>query len=441
MRRHPSERQRLFPFRERSERRDRYFKRAIFALTVLVIVAMLAGSPAGRYAVGSLADRAREAAYHQLGLVPSDEEIDAARQRVRERTIAQTRRSLVNFYDHETTPEMRHLFDVAGMNPETGLVATGRPSNGFLLSSRVFEPDDHGRSYRLRPRVRSIWLRQITLRNGPFGLFLVPDTPEVRTAAAAVGAIVDEPSKQTTNSWGLRGPEPDPSATVRGIILGDSFMQGMFNGDDDTPPLSLERYLCDAWQVPVSILNTGHIGYAPEQYYFTLREYGERFPPHFVIVSVCPNDFGEEMDVLQGRGGDWDEARLWLGRIVQWCRSRNVPCLLVPVPCFPQILGVRRDAHYPARISHLWEGSSLHYCDPLNAFVDEHLRLAREARRRGEPSGSSRLYNLHIADNHFSPLGAALWAREVGRRVTLLVNPPEKGTEDPSPALPSPDAR
>ena len=64
-------------------------------------------------------------------------------------------------------------------------------------------------------RVESIG-RQVTLHGGPFGLFLVRDTPEVRAAAAGAGAIVDEPSAQTTNSWGLRGPEPDPKAQARG---------------------------------------------------------------------------------------------------------------------------------------------------------------------------------------------------------------------------------
>ena len=30
-----------------------------------------------------------------------------------------------------------------------------------------------------------------------------------------------ETSRQTTNSWGLRGPEPDRNAPLRGIVLGD----------------------------------------------------------------------------------------------------------------------------------------------------------------------------------------------------------------------------
>ena len=40
--------------------------------------------------------------------------------------------------------------------------------------------------------------------------------------------IVDG-STQTTNSWGLRGPEPDMRAAWRGIVLGDSYMQGLLS--------------------------------------------------------------------------------------------------------------------------------------------------------------------------------------------------------------------
>ena len=45
----------------------------------------------------------------------------------------------------------------------------------------------------------------------------------------------------------------------------------------------------------VSILNTGHLGYSPEQYYYSLVEYADRFRPHFVVVSVFSNDFAGDM--------------------------------------------------------------------------------------------------------------------------------------------------
>jgi hypothetical protein len=251
-------------------------------------------------------------------------------------------------------------------------------------------------------------------------MFQVLDTSKHRAAAVAAGAIVDEGSIQNTNSWGLRGPEPDLSAPVRGIVLGDSFMQGMFNGDNDTPPLYLERYLRSAWKVPVLILNTGHIGYSPEQYYYALREYGDRVRPQFVVVSVCPNDFGDGDAVLQGKGDWFPEARYWLEQIWLWCTAREVSYLLVPVPTHVQIESRRTDPYYPAEVGHIFGGYTTRYCDPLNEFLDEHMRLDALAWKAGDVSRRSKLFNRTIDDNHFSPQGAALWAEIVGRRLVRI---------------------
>jgi hypothetical protein len=266
-------------------------------------------------------------------------------------------------------------------------------------------------------------------------LFQVLDTPEHRAAAARAGAIVDVGSVQTTNSWGLRGPEPDLSAPFRGVVLGDSFMQGMFNGEEDTPPIQLQRYLRAKWNTPVSILNTGHIGYSPEQYYCTLREYGERMRPRFVVVSVCPNDFGNGVAVLEGRGDWFGEAEYWLDQIQHWCNSHNAVCVLVPVPTRGQIETVRRDHFYPAPICKIFSRGSSRYCDPLNEFIDEHLRLARIDANEGRGGARSQLYNRTINDDHFSPRGAALWAEIVGRRLTRILElfSPESDNRRPAP--------
>jgi hypothetical protein len=79
-------------------------------------------------------------------------------------------------------------------------------------------------------------------------------------------------------------------------------MHGMFIGNDDTPPECLWRDLEKRCQTKVSILNTGHLGYSPEQYYYTLIGFAERFAPHFAIVSICENDFGNPFEVLNGQG-------------------------------------------------------------------------------------------------------------------------------------------
>ena len=131
-------------------------------------------------------------------------------------------------------------------------------------------------------------------------MFLVPDEPEVTKPARRAGGTVVPQSLQTTNSWGCRGPEPDPTAPVRVLVLGDSMMQGALVGDSDTPPAKLESHLGQALETRVSVLNTGHIGYSLEQYDQTLRALGDRFEPHFVVISVCENDFGDLNDPAAG---------------------------------------------------------------------------------------------------------------------------------------------
>lgn len=414
-------RQLVLPFLERSDRRRRVFKLTIVAMAVLLGAAMIALSKPARYNLALSARRAcDEFARRLFGLEPERAAIEAEMRMRRERAIERTQVNLSDYYA-SAPEEMRELFRTAGMDPEHGLIRYGRGDEAFLLSPQVFDLDAHGRAYRLRPNTGSVWLRQITLRGGPFGLFQVPDTPRHRAAAAKAGAIVDEKSRQTTNSWGLRGPEPDTSVPIRGLVLGDSFMQGMFNGDDDTPPIRLERQLRAQLNQAVAVLNTGHIGYSPEQYYFTLLEYGDRFRPRFVVCSVCPNDFGRGNEVVRGAADSYTEAAYWLGLIQTWCVGHNATFVLVPVPPKFQVESVSRKDRYPAPLCASFPRSSTLYCDPFNDFIDEHLRLLAESDRRGHRTQHSALYNYEIADDHFSPAGAELWAKVVARRVVRLL--------------------
>jgi len=408
------------PLRQRSQRRRRLFKQLIVASTILMSVAIVAASRTGRHHARLWSIHARDEALRRLvGLEPDRTQIDAEWALRRERGIDEVRRSLTDFYNSTDDP-MRELFRVAGMDPDHALIRYGRGDQAFVISSQVFDPDSNGRSYRFKPSLRSVWLRQITIRNGPFSMFQVPDTHRHREAAGRAGGIVDEVSVQTTNSWGLRGPEPDLSADVRGIVLGDSFMQAMFNGDDDTPSLHLQRQLADAWKLRVSVLNTGHIGYSPEQYYYSLVEYGEKFRPQFVVVSVCPNDLGDGGSVMSGQA-DWlSEADYWITQIRAWCLSRNVACLVVGVPIYTQVEAVRRDDLYPALLARTHHASSTHYLFPLDEFIDEHLKLVRYVTEHNLPRDQSLLYNRPIHDDHFSPRGAELWGRIVGRRLIRI---------------------
>ncbi len=308
------------------------------------------------------------------------------------------------------------------MAPDDALFRWANYDWTVVLSSQVFEPDATGRAYRMRPNRRAFWSRNHALPDGLASFFFLPDTPEVREAMADAHELAMPESFQTTNSWGCRGPEPDLAAQVRGLVLGDSFMQGLFVSDERTPPECLARALREEWKVSVSLLNTGHIGYSPEQYYQTLVEYCDRFAPHFVIQSVCPNDFGDALEVLQGKA-DWEEARYWLGKIHQFCQTRQIPCLLVPAPFESQVVGPGNQGHYPGQLCQYFEGTVPFYLNPVEAFTEENLRLVKEATRRGKRFATSPLFNGHLDDGHFSNRGSELWAKLVAHRLTLVVDP------------------
>ncbi len=248
----------------------------------------------------------------------------------------------------------------------------------------------------------------------------MPDTPKIREALRSPDFDVIERSSQTTNSWGLRGAEPDLSAPLRGIVLGDSYMQGIFVADDETPPECLRRDLEDRLKTRVEVLNTGHLGYSPEQCYFTLLEYADRVAPQFVVLSLFANDFGELFSVIQGGQADWDEGRYWVRQIQAYCRAHGLICLVVPAPFVNQVKGARQAGWYPGQVSNIAGEHSKDYLDPIEAFVDEQIVWLIDAKQRGIADHPSPLFNGQIADGHFSPLGAKVWARTVGRRLSLL---------------------
>jgi hypothetical protein len=416
-------RQELLPELERSRRLERLFKRAILVLTVVGVVGLVAGSTAGRFAVARTALRARSGVYRLLGYPQDREEIEAEHRLMRAQGIAEKTEVYRGYFEHEAKPEWRRVLEASGMAPGDAYVRWANVDGTVMLSSKVFEVDDSGRAYRFRPNTKSLWTSSQVLTRGLAGFFLLPDTPEVRSALVRAKVEILPESFQSTNSWGCRGPEPDPGAKARVLVVGDSFMQGMLVADDQTPPACLARTLREAWGESVSVLNTGHIGYSPEQYYYTLCEYFERFRPHFIVVSVYPNDFGNSLDVVDGGGDYWDEGMYWINAIESFCTSRSVHCLLVPVPLEVQVTSLGQQGHYPGRLSDRSALGSYSYLNPVGAFTDEHLRLVREGRAIGKRPGTSPLFNGHLKDAHFSAKGSAIWAREVGRRIALLFDP------------------
>jgi hypothetical protein len=415
-------RQGTLPFVERSRRLVRWFKGAIVVTTLLVVAGLIAAAPRGRYLVLSLADRSRQLAWHAVGVPPDRSEIDTEWARYRHQGIVDTLAEFQKVYA-EIDPPLRRLMKHAGNDPETGVLRWGNFSRTLLLPASVFEPDDKGRSYRLRPNTRAVWLRNLTIQRIPLTFFLVPDGPDLGEAMRGTTAVLVEGSAQTTNSWGLRGPEPDLSAPLRGIVLGDSYMQGLFVGDDQTPPECLKRYLSQHLKTRAEVLNAGHLGYSPEQEYYTLREYADRFRPQFVVLSLFANDFGDLFEVLEGKG-DWEEGKYWLGQITQFCRTRGLICLVVPAPWVNQLQGPRNAGSYPGKVSNILESTGQYYLDPVEDFATELLRLSIQHQREGKPTSPNPLFNGSLGDGHFSPLGCEVWARAVASRLSLLLGAP-----------------
>jgi lysophospholipase L1-like esterase len=406
-------RQPVFAFLRRSRRRQRAFKAGILAATALAVAAIVATSPTGRYGVLAAWNRIRWGAGGLVGLKPPRAELEEEEHRRRLVGIDRTRAALARAAAAEG-PRMERLLRVARMDPDSAVIRWGNFDATLVLSSDIFEPDDHGRSYRLRPHVRSIWAIGISL-NGAICQFLVRDSPEARDACAAAGARIVPGSVQMTNSWGCRGPEPDPKAPLRGIVLGDSVMQGVLVGDDQSPPACLERELAERTGARVSVLNAAVLGYSPEQYYFTLRQFVDRMSPHFVVVSLCGNDFGQAH-----LAAGVEESCYWLGQLTQCCQTRQIPYLIVPAPAEEALLGTRDDAGFPGEVSHLLKFGGTRYFYPIEAFTDEDMRLREELRRNGRPVNLSPLYNRHLLDDrHFSPQGCALWGRLVAERLCL----------------------
>ena len=409
-------RQRLFSFRARRERTDRGFRAAIVAITLLGLAGLWSALPSGRSALLGALERVKWGALRRAGLEPPRAEVDAYWRDRRDRREARTRATYRGLFQ-ALTPERQAFLRIAGMSPDDAVIRWGNYDMSLLLSSKVFARDDSGRYYRLLPGVRSVWLRQINVLGLDICQFLVPETPEVLRAAEAAGAVVVPGSAQTTNSWGCRGPEPDLSAPVRGLVLGDSFMQGTFVGDDQTPPARLQVELRARLGKPVAILDTGHLGYCPEHYYNTLRDFADRFRPRFVVVAVYINDFGEEPEVLRGEG-DWIEEKYWLEKILQHCRARNVLCLIAPVPCQGQLTGTRSAGHYPGQVANITRVAGALFRDPTDDFINENLKLQRTD---ADAASQSPLYNGRLGDGHLSPAGCALWGRVVAERLALLL--------------------
>ena len=377
----------------RTDRLERTFRRLIVLGTAATFALVLFAFPTGRFWTKWVVTRARRLAMSSIGAVADRGEIDAEWRSKRLLNIKSAHGTLEHAFA-EYTPAAQQLLRFAGLDPDHALGCWGIHNRTIFLPATVFEIDDSGRSYRFKPKVCSIWVGNFPVKGPVKGYFQAPDVPELRDLAKGTGAQIALGSTQTTNSWGLRGPEPDLTATWRGIVLGDSTMQGLFVGDMETPTACLKRNLKASLKASVEILNTGHLGYSPEQYYYTLIEYSRRFPPQFVVISLGADDFGDVQAVLSGKG-DWEEGCYWLAEIRDYCFKRSIAFLFVPVPWHAQLEDARTTGFYPGLVSNDIRATSQNYFDPIADFVNASLpcrsrrRINRQAAAHCLTQGSA----------------------------------------------------
>ena len=216
-------RQGAFGFIRRGERLARRFKLTIVALTALVVVGLLMGTTTGRHVAHWSRTRARWVALRVLGKTIDRSETDADWRHKRLYDIEQTRGKLQGVYD-EYDPKMKALLDYTGLDPQHALLRWGNFDRTLLLPSTIFEADDTGRSYRFRPNVRSIWVRNLRLKGGILAYFPIPDGPrfdapsslptEAGPSSGVPAAITAAPSPATRTT--STPPASTPAASTSG---------------------------------------------------------------------------------------------------------------------------------------------------------------------------------------------------------------------------------
>src|SRR5262249_1453215 len=152
----------------------------------------------------------------------------------------------------------------------------------------------------------------------------------------------------------------------------------------------------------VSVLNTGVMGYSPEQYDHALLAFAERFRPHFVVVSIFTNDFGDLHEVPTKGRGDWAEGKYGLDKIVDFCRFHRWSHGIVPVPYGPSMFSRRRSGFYPGKIANILDDSGLMFLNPTDSFINARLERHVAANQDGDRSRGCSLFNEAIGDGHFS---------------------------------------
>ncbi len=198
----------------------------ILVATSLAIAVMFGALPKGRYVVGlgtvigapGLCG-ARSAFPHHARRSTKDGAASGSRG-------LPSRKRRCRVFTRRPVPRCQRLMRYAGLDPDHGLLRWGNYDRTLLLPSTIFEADESGRSYRLRPASDAIWLRQISIRERR-----PHDFPRSRWSGPGRGdARGPAQSRSNRDIRPIRGACAGPSPTLThpcaGIVLGDSFMQG-----------------------------------------------------------------------------------------------------------------------------------------------------------------------------------------------------------------------
>jgi lysophospholipase L1-like esterase len=102
------------------------------------------------------------------------------------------------------------------------------------------------------------------------------------------------------NSLGLRGPEipvVKPPGTLRVLVLGDSYAEGLQVPWEDLLSTRLERALNDGAGPRVEVVNGGVSGYGTADELLLLEKLGWRLKPDLVLVAFCiHNDVANNLE-------------------------------------------------------------------------------------------------------------------------------------------------
>lgn len=111
-----------------------------------------------------------------------------------------------------------------------------------------------------------------------------------------------------TNSFGMRGSEPNPKRNRRIIVLGDSFSFGFHVSQEKIFPYLIEQTLQKKDET-YEVLNLAVSGYALKDEVITLKYKGMKWDPEVIIVGYVMND--PEVEPIQQIPAYFREPSWW----------------------------------------------------------------------------------------------------------------------------------